>query len=292
MERKTSVEWKRVTVVGCGLVGASFALALRRSNQCSRIAGWDSSPAVLDAVLTRGIIDEIDDALPEGGVSESEFVYLAMPVGEIIRFLREQGTQLRSGAVITDAGSTKSEVCRAAQEHLPKKRSFVGGHPIAGSHLRGPAHAHADLFEAAPYVLVTNGSEEQREEFIAVSETIRALGARVVLMTAAEHDRALALTSHLPQLAASALAGVVREQLGDEGLTDVAGAGYRDMTRLAASHWSMWRDILATNDEPIAAALDEFIAQLSIVRDELRQRSPSDPQLAATETLFRKAQTA
>lgn len=282
------MRWKRITVVGCGLIGASFAAALRRSGQCSRIAGWDSSPAVLDAVLTEGIIDEVDDALSAGTVSESELIYLATPVGEIIRFLRERGSQLQPGTIITDAGSTKSEVCRVAREHLPKKRLFVGGHPIAGSHLTGPGHAHARLFDNSPYVLITDGGEDQREELMAVSEIVRGLGARVVLMTAAEHDRVLALTSHLPQLAASGLAGVIKEQLEAKVLTDVAGAGYRDMTRLAASHWSMWRGILATNPLPIAAALDEFIAQLSIVRDELRQCSSSDAQLPRAEALFKK----
>ncbi len=108
--------WGRVTVVGCGLIGASFALALRRAGACARVAGWDASPSVLDEALTRGIIDEVDDAFADGGVSESDLVYLATPVGAIIEFLRERASQIKPGAVVTDAGSTKREVCRAARE--------------------------------------------------------------------------------------------------------------------------------------------------------------------------------
>src|SRR5918993_2234743 len=193
--------WGRVTVVGCGLIGASFALALRRAGACARVAGWDASPSVLDEALSRGIIDEVDYAVADGGVSESDLVYLATPVGAIIEFLRERGSRIKPGAVVTDAGSTKREVCRAAREALPRDRRFVGGHPVAGSHLRGPAHARADLFEGAPYVLV-HESERDRDEVggngsgrdeggrrtrDALAETLRRTGARVTWMTACEH---------------------------------------------------------------------------------------------------------
>src|ERR1700682_2595616 len=152
-----SAIWNRVTIIGCGLIGASFALALRRAGACARIAGWDTSAPVLDEAVRTGVIDEVDQAFASEAVSSSDLIYLAMPVGEIIDFLRERGRQIKPGAVITDAGSTKVEICRAARLHLPDAQQFVGGHPVAGSHLPGLAHARDDLFAGAPYVLITDG---------------------------------------------------------------------------------------------------------------------------------------
>jgi prephenate dehydrogenase len=296
--------WGRVTVVGCGLIGASFALALRRAGACARVAGWDASPSVLDEALSRGIIDEVDYAVADGGVSESDLVYLATPVGAVIEFLRERASQIKPGAVVTDAGSTKREVCRAARESLPRDRRFVGGHPVAGSHLRGPAHARADLFDGAPYVLVDeserdrdevggNGSgrdEGERRTRDALAETLRRTGARVTWMTACEHDRAMALVSHLPQLVSSALAATVEAQPDGAALGRIAGAGFGDMTRLAASEWSVWRDILETNPSEVAAALDAFLSKLALVRDELRDCSAGERDaLRVTGSLFNRS---
>lgn len=287
----TTCRWQRVTVVGCGLIGASFALAMRRAGACKRLAGWDSSSSILDEALKRGVIDEVDGSFAGGGVSSSDLIYLAMPVGEIINFLRERGPQVKPGALVTDAGSTKEEVCRAARERFPKDRRFVGGHPVAGSHMTGLEHARAELFTGAPYVLTSVEDEENQQAIIALEETLDHLGARVELMTAREHDRAMALVSHLPQLLSSALAALVKDQPGAAALVNLSGAGYRDMTRLADSSWSVWRDILATNPVSVAAALDALVAKLSAVRDELRDYSGRDPQaLGAARALFADSQ--
>jgi prephenate dehydrogenase len=277
--------WDRATIVGCGLIGASFALALKRARACERIAGWDTSVLTLDAALARGVIDEVDSSFAGGAVSSSALIYLAMPVKGIIEFLGARGRQIKPGAVVTDAGSTKSAVCRAARAHLPADRQFIGGHPIAGSHLRGLEHASADLFVGAAYVLVAGEDERETTALVALRETLERLGARVFLMTADEHDRALALVSHLPQLASSALAAVVKDQPDARALAGWSGAGYRDMTRLAASSWSVWRDILATNPAHIGAALDLLIRRLTIVRDEL-QSSSERSVFEATSRLF------
>ena len=281
--------WSRVTVVGCGLIGASFALAVRRAGAAARIAGWDTSPETLREALARGVIDEADGSFGGGAVSPSDLVYLAMPVGEIIRFLRERGGQVKPGALVTDAGSTKREVCRAARECLPKDRAFVGGHPVAGSHLGGLAHADANLFAGAPYVLTVDEDDAGRgpdENFAAqvaaLEETLRRVGARVVRALAREHDRALAFVSHLPQVVSSALAACVEAQ--GAAVSSLAGAGYRDMTRLAASPWSVWGDILATNRDSVADALDALVVRLSSVREELR----ASPALDATRALFKE----
>src|SRR6266550_930769 len=282
--------WKRVTIVGCGLIGASFALALRHNGACAQIAGWDSSGSELDEAVRTGVIDEVDKAFASDGVSSSDLIYLAMPVGEIIEFLRERGQQVGPGSVITDAGSTKVEICRAARLHLPEARQFVGGHPVAGSHLQGLAHARSDLFAGAPYVLITDSVNDQGPGHTALKQTLELFGAGVTYMTAVEHDRVMALVSHLPQIVSSALAAVGGQQPDAVGLS---GTGYRDMTRLAASSWSMWGDILATNSTETVAAIDALVGKLTAVSDELRDCSERvGGELTITRKLFEESRRA
>ena len=264
----------QVTVVGCGLIGSSFALALKHGQLCDRILGWDTSASVLNNALTLGVIDDVDHALPAGDVSTSDLIYLAMPILQIVRFIREQLPQTKPGAIITDAGSTKRVICDAAIEHLPDNRYFIGGHPIAGSHLSGVRHGRADLFKEATYVLTTGNSAPQSEAFNQVHSIVKALGARAKLMTANDHDRVVAWISHLPQLLSSALAKAVSEQSDAAALIAMAGPGYRDTTRLAESSWSMWRDVLATNRAEVAAALEAMLASLSSARDALYRFAP------------------
>lgn len=267
--------FRRVTVVGCGLIGCSFALALRRVCQPGlRITGWDAAPQNLDEALRRGAIDEVAADLAQNRPPAADLIYLAMPVGQIVAFLRDYGAQLAPHTTVTDAGSTKLEICRAASAHLAPHCEFIGGHPVAGSHFSGPAYARADLFEGAAYVLTPLRESAAFDRFAGVIEDFRA---RVHCMDAAEHDRALALVSHLPQLMSSALAATVNGREDAARINELSGPGYRDMTRLAASSWSIWRDILASNREPIAEALDAYIARLTAVRDELRHHDQPQP---------------
>lgn len=268
--------WNRVTIIGCGLIGASFGLALRKGGVCRRIAGWDSNPSALDEALRRGAIDEVNQTLAGGGKFSSDLFYLAMPVAEIINFLKEKGSRIKPGSLITDTGSTKREVCLAALMHLPPGVGFIGGHPITGSHKRGPANATAELFTGAPYVLIQDREQKHGKEARALMAALEMIGARVTFMSATEHDQAFALLSHMPQLLSSALAATIEAQTNKRAPVALAGPAYRDMTRLAASSWSMWRDILATNPLPIADALKEMIERLTVVRDELLQQTHSD----------------
>ena len=281
--------WDRVTVVGCGLVGASFALALRRAGACARVAGWDVDGSALEEALRLGAVDEVDEAFAGGrGVSRSDLVYLAMPVGQIVGFLADGARQVRPGAVLTDAGSTKAAVCRAALPLRERGVRFVGGHPVAGSHLGGASHARADLFDGAPYVLTPDAEGRDAGALAALEETVGRVGARARVMGAEEHDRALAFVSHLPQLVSCALASAVEGGAETSAFRGLAGAGYRDMTRLAASPWGVWRDILATNSGNVADALASIIPLLAAARDELREHSRrGGGELAAARSLFR-----
>ena len=244
-----------VTIVGVGLIGGSFALALRKAEFAGRIIGV-SSPETIRCALDRGAIDE---ALPLAqAAAQSDLIYLARPIAGILETLGVIDAHVRPGTLITDAGSTKLAITQRAAAHIRRGR-FVGGHPMAGKESRGVAAAEAELFRDRPYVLTSPDAELQ--------SWIERMGARVVILGAEEHDRLVALTSHLPQLISTALAASIGSQPGAE---QVAGPAATDLTRLALSPYDIWRDIFATNSAPIDAALGAFIGKLEELRGMLR----------------------
>lgn len=267
--------FSHVTIVGCGLIGGSFALALRRSGFQGRITacGGSRGPAL---ALERGIIDSIEESFEKEEACSADLVYLAAPIGGIINFLRVSGRQLAPGTIVTDAGSTKSEICRVAAETLPAGVHFVGGHPMAGSEHSGVEYARADLFDRATYALAavpeTPGAVIER-----LFELVTSIGARAIIVDAAEHDRAVALISHLPQLLSCSLAAllgpdtdgrIARRELAQR----LAANGWNDMTRLGGSTWRVWRDIILTNQPNISIALGTLIAELQFLDEALRSR--------------------
>jgi prephenate dehydrogenase len=261
--------FERLAIVGVGLIGGSFAMAAREARFARRISGWDDR-ATIEEALRRGVIDEVEDAFATNSVCSADLVYLAAPVGGIIDFLHAHGRQVKRGAIVTDAGSTKRAICGAARDALAEGAHFVGGHPMAGSHERGLTNARADLFRAHPYALIT-AEPPKGMDAIALRlliEAVWAIGARPVVLSAERHDHLVALVSHAPQLLSTALAARAADE-ADEMVDALAGAGFADMTRLAASHWSVWEDICATNGDEIAAQLDRLIVVLESMRNEL-----------------------
>lgn len=259
------MHFRHITIVGVGLIGGSFALAARRAGIAQRITGWDSNE-VLDEARAAGVIDGIEDSFESGRVCDADLVYLAAPVGAILGFLRNRGNALKPGALITDAGSTKREICRVAREALPGSVRFVGGHPMSGSHNSGVRHADPELFQGAPYALVVdNPQAEAANELIAVEELVCSIGARPVKVSAHEHDRVVARVSHAPQLLATALACAVARRRNEDDLR-LAGSGFSEIVRLAASRWPMWEDICRTNADEITTALDEVISEMEAAR--------------------------
>jgi len=256
-----------VAIVGVGLIGGSFGLALKKGGFSGKIIGVSSNEAVRVA-LERGAIDEA--ATLAEAVPKADLVYLAQPIGRIIDTLRHLDPLVRSGALVSDAGSTKAAIVSAAQTFL-HRAAFLGGHPMAGKERRGAAQADPDLFDGRAYVLTPDdvGSLESqpRRNFV---DWIRKIGGRPVILTPQEHDRVVAFTSHLAQLASTALAATVAEQAGDR--LDVAGPGLADTTRLALSPFELWRDILATNADDIELALTAYINKLEHLRGNLRSR--------------------
>ncbi len=253
-----------VAVVGVGLIGGSFALALKRAGFRGRVLGVSSAPVVA-AALERGAIDE---ALPlEEAAARADLLYLAQPIGRILDTLRRLDPVVREGALVTDAGSTKREIVAAASMHLRRCR-FLGGHPMAGKEKRGVEEAEAGLFEGRTYALTPLTPTDLDPDFV---EWVTRIGAVPVILDPAEHDRIVALTSHLAQLASTALAATVGQNLKEH--LEVSGPGLADTTRLAMSSFGLWRDILATNTAEIERALNAYIQELEHIRDNLRTRS-------------------
>ena len=277
--------FEKLAIVGVGLIGGSFAMAAKAAGLARRISGWDDR-ATIEEALRRGIIDEVEEAFASGGVCDADFIYLAAPVGGILDFLHTHGKLVKRGAIVTDAGSTKRAICRAARAGLAEGAHFVGGHPMAGSHERGLAHARPDLFHGSPYALIVDEPAQKGMGAIAlklVTEAVRGIGAQPVVMSAERHDHVVAAVSHAPQLLSTVLALSVADTL-DDSMLQMAGAGFADMTRLAASHWAIWEDICATNGDEIAATLARLIALLETLRDEL-----ANGEVAQTGAAFRRA---
>ncbi|MCI0663378.1 MAG: prephenate dehydrogenase/arogenate dehydrogenase family protein [Acidobacteria bacterium] len=261
-------EFKNIVIVGCGLIGGSFALALRRAGYSGRITAYGGrrSPKI---ALERDVVNDIEKSFDRGEVCDADLVYLAAPIGGIIDFLRTRSSQIKRGALVTDAGSTKTDICRVAKESIPEGVHFIGGHPMAGSEQTGVEYARADLFDRATYVLIRGGDGSRLSS---LKSTIEGIGARVILTEPVAHDQAVALVSHLPQLVASSLAALHLAVEDSDLAQRMAATGWLDMTRLAGSSWKIWRDIILTNQTNISDRLGLLIAELQSLKDALDAR--------------------
>jgi prephenate dehydrogenase len=260
---------KTVAIVGTGLIGASFGLALRQAGFSGTILGVSSERAVADAIAAGAI----DRGLPLAeAVGQADLVFLAQAIGRILDTIRLLDPQVRPGALVTDAGSTKTEIVDAARQNIGRAQ-FLGGHPMAGKEQRGAAAADGRLFRGRTWVLTPD--EPAELETPAAAEFrgwLEKIGARLVVLDSERHDHLVALTSHLAQLASTALASTVADTVTGGLELRVAGPGLSDMTRLALSSFELWRDILATNSEHIDRALALYIQKLEHVRENLRTR--------------------
>jgi Prephenate dehydrogenase len=272
---------RTVAIVGVGLIGGSFGLALRKAGFDGEILGVSSEAAIAEG-LRRGAIDR---GLPlDEAAAKADLIYIAQPIGRIIDTLRHLDGVVREDALITDAGSTKSAIVSVARKMI-RRCQFLGGHPMAGKEKRGVAEAEAGLFVGRTYVL-TPTRETDLETACARNflEWIGRIGAVPVVMGPDRHDLIVSFTSHLPQLAATALAATVGENLESAEDLEVAGPGLADTTRLAKSSYEIWRDILATNTDSIDRALAAYIARLELMRENLRTRQMQE-QFAAGASL-------
>ncbi|GMV16862.1 MAG: prephenate dehydrogenase/arogenate dehydrogenase family protein [Polyangiaceae bacterium] len=258
----------KLCVVGFGLIGGSIAAASRARRPGARVVAVDAS-AVLASASVRALSDERVDASDgpavERALAAADLAVLAAPVSAIEA---ELGRALAHARLVTDCGSTKRAIVASAESSVRRGR-FVPGHPLAGGPSGGADAARADLFEGQRWILCPEAADA--DAFARVEAFVRALGATPVTMSAAEHDRAVALTSHVPQLLASAL--VVLSERRRAGAAE--GPGFAGATRVAGGNPAVWRDILVTNADEIASALAELGAELSRVAGDLSRADPN-----------------
>ena len=255
---------KTVAIFGVGLIGGSFALALRRAGFQGRMLGVSSRPAI-DRAIELGVIDE---GVPLAEAAESaDLLYLAQPICRIIETLPLLNERVRPSALITDAGSTKTAILEKAAEAIHRCQ-FLGGHPLAGKESRGVDSADAELFQGRTYVLTpVSEADLQTRAARTFLEWLPRIGALPLTMDAAAHDRTLAHTSHLPQLASTALAFYLGKH--DDNIRRIFGPALLDSTRLALSPFDIWADIVKTNRSEIADALGGYISALEDMRRHL-----------------------
>jgi prephenate dehydrogenase len=269
---------KRVTVLGTGLIGGSFALALRKYTTDLYISGWDR-PDVAQSAEAKGGFDAFFAGDAATALRDADLVFIALPIGVTLDLLPEIARVAPPHALVTDACSTKLRVVQVAGQLFAKEGVplFLGGHPMAGREVAGIAHADADLFRGAAYALIGQGAGEEnvaREPRVsAFVRLIEKIGARPIWLGAQQHDYAVGMVSHLPQLVAVVLASFLYDRLDENGLPiTVAGPGLRDSLRLAGSPYSTWRDIVLTNREVLSAALDLLARRMDDLRERLSSR--------------------
>jgi prephenate dehydrogenase len=281
-----AASFEKVVIFGVGLIGGSFALALRSAGVCRHIVGMGRSKEALGRALELGIIDSIGGSVASA-LNGASLVLVAAPVAQTEAILAAMLPHLEEGTVVTDAGSTKSDVVAAARRALGARVSqFVPGHPIAGRESNGPDAAIADLYRGKKTVL-TPLPENSAFDVARVAGAWAACGAVVHQLEPVDHDKVFAAVSHLPHLLAYALVDDIAHKPHAGLLFQYAASGFRDFTRIAASSPEMWRDISLANRDALLGELDAYLAQLTTMRAMLAAGDG-----AALEAVYASAQRA
>ena len=255
----------RLVVCGVGLIGGSFALALRAAGAVGHVVGYGRTRAALERAQSLGVIDSIADDW-QHALAGADMVLLAVPVGQIAQVMADMAPHLAPGTIVTDAGSTKRDVIEAIYEKLDGQLArVVPAHPIAGAEKSGVDAAFATLYQQRN-VVVTPLPENDRDAVERVTAAWQACGATVRQMSPQEHDRVFAAVSHLPHLLAYGLVHDLAGRANAEQLFSFAAGGFRDFTRIAGSHPEMWRDICLANRHALTAELDQYLAELAYLR--------------------------
>jgi prephenate dehydrogenase len=273
---------ERIAILGTGLLGTSAGLGLRAAGFDGSIVGWNRGPEQAQAALSMGAIDSVS-ADPLQAARASQVTLLCVPIYATLDLMEKLSTVLGPEHLITDVGSTKAQITEAAGRlfNTPQRAAFLPGHPMAGKERGGAALGDAKLFRGAVWLFTDVPTWERSPAATALAhnwrEWVVAMGARTIDLDATRHDELVAWVSHLPQFVATALSALLEDEMGDAPeLKDVGGRGLREMTRLGASPFSMWRDIAHTNTEPIQAALFALEQRIAHIRENLRTAALRD----------------
>ncbi len=271
---------ERIAILGTGLLGTSVGLALRAAGFRGSIVGWDKDPAQAQIALASGALDSVaTEALQ--AAHASQVTLLAVPVYATLDWMEQLACVLGSDHLVTDVGSTKAQISTAAARLFNRvdRAAFLPGHPMAGKELGGAVNADAEMFRGAVWLFTDDpgwDQDWQRSPHSAAlvegwREWVTAFGAKILDLDPARHDEMVAWVSHLPQFVATALSALLEEQIGEApDLKGIGGRGLREMTRLGASPYSMWRDIAYTNTVAIESALHALEQRLAHIRENLR----------------------
>ena len=268
-EESDFTEFTGITIIGCGLIGGSLGLALRENQFSGQIFGIDRKE-VLKKAIERGAIDTGSEYIEEG-VKNAEIVILATPVREIIQLLEKIKPFLSKECLVTDTGSTKTEIIKRANIVFSDKNDFIGGHPMAGLEKGGIEHAKADLFSGKPYITVSRKNNSEIAS-LKMSHLLKKIGAFEIKLSAEEHDRIIALVSHVPQLISVIMTNMFGQQV-QEGYSEkcfkIGGNAFNELTRVASSPFSMWGDIYQTNSKWVISFIDNLEEMLEIAKKKL-----------------------
>jgi prephenate dehydrogenase len=263
-----AIHFKKVSIIGVGLIGGSLAKVLKAKKLADEITGTGRSRQSLDLALKLGVIDRIDQDAKHA-VEDADLVVLAAPVGIFETIAREIGPHLKKGAILTDVGSVKGSLVKVIESLTPPGVHFVPGHPIAGKEKFGVAEAVDTLFRGAKCILTPTKKTDPKALEV-VKEVWTAAGANVLVMDPDMHDKVFAAVSHMPHVAAYAMMTAVAElNTGTEDYLSFSGAGFRDFTRIAASSPEIWKDICLMNRENIVLMIDRYQAALGRLKQEL-----------------------
>ncbi|SFM22709.1 prephenate dehydrogenase [Variovorax sp. OV329] len=281
--------FEQLGLIGCGLMGGSFALALKRAKLVKRVVGYSKSPSTTERAKQLGVIDV---AAPSAllAVSGADLVLLAVPVAASEATFKAIRHGIGAETLVMDVGSTKSDVIEAAQLGLEGKlKTFVPAHPIAGKEVAGIEHAEADLFTGRQVVL-TPVKATLRSNVQRATQVWTAIGAHVSQMTHQAHDSAFAAVSHLPHLLAFAYMNGITSQPDGQAFMDLAGPGFRDFTRIAAGEPTLWRDVLLANREQVLRQSQHFRKALEELETMMRTGNLTDLEQAITEASVLRGQ--
>jgi prephenate dehydrogenase len=267
---------ERIAILGTGLLGTSVGLALRAAGYRGSLAGWNRSPEGAQAALQMGAIDSIS-ADPLQAARQSQVVVLAVPIYATLDFMEKFACILGSEHLVTDVGSTKRLISEAGARlyNTPERAAFLPGHPMAGKERGGAALGDASLFRGAVWLFTDDPAAQRSPHSAALvkgwREWVAAMGSKTLDLDPVRHDELVAWVSHLPQFVATALSALLEGEVGDAPeLKDVGGRALREMTRLGASPYSMWRDIAYTNTEAVQSSLLALEQRLAHLRENLR----------------------
>ena len=263
------MKYQQLGLIGCGLMGGSFALAMKQAGLVGRVVGYSKSPSTTERARQMGVIDQTAESALLA-VAGSDIVLMAVPVAATDSTFKAIRHLVKPEVLIMDVGSTKRDVVDAARRTLRERiGSFVPAHPIAGKELAGVEHADAQLYRDRQ-VILTPIAQTQPELVVQAERLWAALGCQVRIMSAEDHDAAFAAVSHLPHLLAFAYMAGVMQQKESEAFLQLAGPGFRDFTRIAASDPAIWRDILIANREEVLKQSERFRGALGVLEQTLK----------------------